>query len=348
MPAEKNKCLFLLGGHDLEMIEIRNLLDAAVIPYIDRNLSWGARLSSYQDVLSENANKFEFIYGIELIQDIEFPVNYILIDHHNENAKKEASIEQVATLLEIELNDYQRMVAANDKGYIPAMVELGATSENIHEIRRKDRQAQGVTEEDEELAKESLKNAEHFKDVISVKSLTSKFSAVSDRLYPHEKFIVYNDAKLTYYGHFIKYLKEEFKDLINQNKAYCGGNPLGFFGIAENALSAEQLEEMHQKILGMTTKPFSHHIFSFPFKIDIKKTKSELKSIPISERVDLKEIKDHFLSIRLDDNLSIWEEGNDQYHPLFFNFSNYFYPFALEAMSGRPESSGHSKDKRDG
>lgn len=32
---------FLLGGHDLEMAEIRRILDERGIQYHDRNLGWG-------------------------------------------------------------------------------------------------------------------------------------------------------------------------------------------------------------------------------------------------------------------------------------------------------------------
>jgi len=37
--------IFLLGGHDLEMIEIGKILKAKGLTFHDRNLHWGAKLS---------------------------------------------------------------------------------------------------------------------------------------------------------------------------------------------------------------------------------------------------------------------------------------------------------------
>ena len=43
--------LFLLGGHDLEMLTIRNVLDAHGYTYVDHQLQWNnAKLSSYQGI----------------------------------------------------------------------------------------------------------------------------------------------------------------------------------------------------------------------------------------------------------------------------------------------------------
>ena len=51
-----------------------------------------------------------------------------------------------------------QLVAANDSRYIPGMIKLGASREEIDDIRRADRAAQGVSEgDDERLAEESLK-----------------------------------------------------------------------------------------------------------------------------------------------------------------------------------------------
>lgn len=129
--------LFLLGGHDLEMWTIKQMLeerdDCAVA---DKQLHWdNALLSAYEEELSNNAD-FE-IYGIELREDITAPDNYISIDHHNDRSGQPSSLEQVASLLGVTLTQYQQLVAANDKGYISAMMALGASKEKIDEIRKK-------------------------------------------------------------------------------------------------------------------------------------------------------------------------------------------------------------------
>ncbi|MGB5793461.1 hypothetical protein, partial [Poseidonibacter sp.] len=137
---KKNK-LFLLGGHDLEMLEIKKILDSKKIKYFDNNLSWGAKLTDYQDKLIFDG----LIYGIELDKDINPPDNYIEIDHHGENSNKPSSIEQVAKVLDIKLTRHQLLVAKNDSSFIEGMKSFGATDDEIQNIRFLDRDAQGIT-----------------------------------------------------------------------------------------------------------------------------------------------------------------------------------------------------------
>ncbi len=156
--------IFLLGGHDLEMIEIRKILSSNNILCVDNNLQWdNVRISQYKNVLNDH----DYFVGIELQTDIEPPNQYLLIDHHNENAGKPSAIEQVAALLNIQLTRDQQLIAANDRGYIPAMLEMSATPDEIADIRRRDREAQGVTEEDERLA-ELVNYKEIYKECFSL------------------------------------------------------------------------------------------------------------------------------------------------------------------------------------
>ena len=165
----RKKRLFFLGGSDLEMEEIRNLLDSLGCiefdsenmmenrfegcAYVDRNLSWGAKLSDYRNVLERFGDRSDIIlYGIELTEDITPLRNYIAIDHHNERADRPSSLEQVAELFGVKLDRWQRLVAANDKGYIPEMKKMCATDAEIEKIRRADRKAQGVSLEEEKSA----------------------------------------------------------------------------------------------------------------------------------------------------------------------------------------------------
>ena len=89
-------------------------------------------MSDYKEYLNEK----KIIIGIELTKNIESPAEYITIDHHNENSDKPSSIEQIAELLNIELNFEQQLIAANDRGYIPEMIKMGASQEKISEIRK--------------------------------------------------------------------------------------------------------------------------------------------------------------------------------------------------------------------
>lgn len=243
--------IFLLGGHDLEMLEIKKILASQGITFYDKNLQWAnAKLSQYSKELN-NTNHF---VGIELISDIDLPSNYTLIDHHNENSDKPSAIEQAAELLDIELTHDQLLVAVNDKGYIPAMEAMGATTEDIANIRRRDRKAQGVTEKDEQLAEQSIKEnltAEH--GITLVKSLTTKFSPITDRLYPCNKLLVYTNHELTYYGEGVSRLILAFDDLFKQKKAYSGGGEKGFFGIGTNSLPTKELMKVKNEMISILT-----------------------------------------------------------------------------------------------
>jgi hypothetical protein len=243
--------VFLLGGHDLEMLEIMKILSLKEIHYYDKNLKWNnAFLSQYQDTF----NKHDFFVGIELVADIPEPQHYILFDHHNQNAEKPSSIEQVAEFLGVTLTRYQQLVAANDKGYISAMEKMGATKQEINEIRSQDRKAQGVTEEDEKLAEMSIqKNLTSQNSIVIVKSLTSKFSTITDRLYPIERLLIYSDEALTYYGQHAKGIAQSFKHLIEEHKAYYGGGDNGYFGIAVQRFSSKELLQIKDTLISILT-----------------------------------------------------------------------------------------------
>ena len=175
MAISFNDYIFLLGGHDLEMLEIKKILDEKKLKYYDSKLVWGAKLSSYTSHFDDQ----QFFVGIELNIDCPTPKHYIEVDHHNQKSNLPSSIEQIAELLDIELNRDQLLIAANDKGYIPALEAAGATSDEILKIRKADRVAQGVTEEDERLAKLSIENHSYnIGNVTVIESLTSKFSAI--------------------------------------------------------------------------------------------------------------------------------------------------------------------------
>ncbi len=53
---------------------------------------------------------------------------------------------QIPELLNIELSRWQQLIAANDCGYIPAMLKMDASNNEIEAIRKADRKAQGVTD----------------------------------------------------------------------------------------------------------------------------------------------------------------------------------------------------------
>lgn len=244
--------IFLLGGHDLEMLEIKEMLLSRGMIVHDENLQWdNAQLSKYRNILNDT----DHFVGIELMTDIEPPIYYMLIDHHNENAGKASSIEQVAELLGITLNHDQQLVAANDKGYIPAMQAMGATTEEIEDIRKRDRKAQGVTEEDERLGEKSIEeNRTIMNGITVVESLTAKFSTITDRLYPCNQILIFTDYELSYYGEGVPLLVLAFNELIKKQEAYSGGGEKGFFGLnSKGIIALENSRNAVQKTINLLT-----------------------------------------------------------------------------------------------
>lgn len=241
---------FFLGGLDLEMYEIENLVLQCGCVCYNASLKWdNAFLSNYSQELKRHSEKpGNIIYGVELKEDIPVPDNYVKIDHHNEYSNRRSSLEQVAEILNVDLTRYQKLVAANDVGYIPAMLNMGATIEEIESIRTADRCAQGVSAEDESLAEQAIQeNLTQVKDLIVVHAFSSTFSPICDRLYPYEALLIYTESEFTYYGNRVKDLKEMFSAEILQRKIYYGGND-GYCGAASGCYTQEEIINLVTKI----------------------------------------------------------------------------------------------------
>ena len=349
--------VFLIGGHDLEMIEIIKILKSLDITYFDYQLGWNnANLSTYKDVF----NNYEQFVGIELKKDVEPPPKYLPVDHHNENIEKRSSLEQVAELLGIELTREQQLIAANDKGFIPAMEAIGATPEEIARIRRLDREAQGITEEDERLGEESIQKNRTEKDGITIiNSRTPRFATITDRLHPCRQLLIYTTNELDFYGEGTKLLIENFEKLVKENKAYYGGTGDGFFGLTEKGIASlggikpalKKVLDIIEPINAIKETPsndselssehvspqnkslYSYHIFIFPFKWDNKQTTDKT----FSERFDLNSIKAKTNSgwINLPNPIT------SDYATELYNEKNFFYEFVHPVLydEEKPEKS---------
>lgn len=260
------KKIFLLGGNDLEMLEIKRIFNKYNIQYEDEKLSWeNAKLSAYQQKLEKYKNDENIIiYGIELEADIKFPKNYIEIDHHGKNDDKPSSIEQIAKILNIELSRDQKLIAANDSRYIGGMKNLCATKDEIDNIRKKDREAQGINADDEELAKESFEIASS-NNSNSIFSKTPKFSAVSDLVYKKfDNYVIYDDTKMVFYGYKKENILEFLKSQnIDESNYYYGGGEFGFVGIKENMLNEKQINDVIEEFKKLNL--YSYHTFMLPF-----------------------------------------------------------------------------------
>lgn len=227
------KRVFLLGGHDLEMQEIKRLLISHGEHFADADLNWSnAHLSAYASVIAEEPN-LDY-YGVELKEDCTLPKHYTRIDHHNDYNNRPASILQVAEILGVTPDMHMQLVAANDAGYIPAMRALNASKEEIADIRKLDRAAQGVTEEDEQLAEIAVASADKsYPGLIVVKASGSRFSPIVDRLtdlHPFCSYLVHTNTTICAYGP----IASAFKDYYHESKElYYGGIGDGYAGLSD-------------------------------------------------------------------------------------------------------------------
>jgi hypothetical protein len=176
--------MFFLGGYDLEMVTIRDLLRHEGAQFHDNKLAWGAKTSAYGDAIVKVTHDNWVPVLIELEIDTEIPPEAVVVDHHGNRFAEPASLLQVIKLLELTPSRNDLLVASNDCGYIPAMQKMGATAEEISRIRLADRAAQGVTQEMERQAEEAIANAVSYGSLKVVRLPHIKSSPVNDRLFP--------------------------------------------------------------------------------------------------------------------------------------------------------------------
>lgn len=248
-PMNENQRLFLLGGHDLEMETVREMLQSRGEVYCDRGLIWSnATLSSYSMEMETFWRQYPdgIIYGVELTDDVcAVSGRYYGIDHHNALSGNPSALEQVMVLLGIRMTRRYELVAANDRRYIPGMLEIGATDEEIRIIRREDRRCQGVTENDEHLAEKSIaENLLVFGNLSVVRSLGPRFSPICDRLFPYHSLLIYTDAEWMYYGHGARDIRDKYSDAVSLGKVFYGGGDDGYVGSVAYAYSQIEIENL--------------------------------------------------------------------------------------------------------
>jgi CRISPR-associated protein Cas1 len=206
--------VFFLGGYDLEMVTIRDLLAQESRPCHDRGLSWGARASDYRTEIEAVLAQEQVPVLVELANDLSLDLaQVILVDHHGAYAGEDrpTSLHQVFELLALPPERWTRwfeLVAVNDWGYVPALVAMGASQEEIIKVRAADRAAQGITAAEEaagEQAAASAKSMVHGKLTI-VQLPHARTATVTDRLAPelggpgYENLVVYSPEEVNFFG----------------------------------------------------------------------------------------------------------------------------------------------------
>jgi hypothetical protein len=207
--------IFFLGGIDLEMVMIRELLErCAPGQWRDLELAWGAKTSAYSKEIEAVLAAGLTPVLVELEDDMGLDAQrVVVIDHHGgrAGAGQPTSLEQVFALLELSPEEWTRwyeLVAANDRGYVPGLVAAGATAEEIREVRAADRRAQGITEAEERAAEQALKTLQ----VLAGGELTvamlphARTAALADRLETAlggvggENLLIRSPGQLNFFG----------------------------------------------------------------------------------------------------------------------------------------------------
>ena len=239
------KLMFFLGGSDAEMVQIEKRLAEAGASFITKGLGWGAHASAYATEITQAFAEGKTIVLVELDNmsapktdwspekvAVVLPEGAIVVDHHGERAGEPASILQVLTLLGIQPTRWDLLIAANDSGFIPAMLEMGATPEEVAKVRLADRNAQGITPEMEVEAERAISSAKTSGRLTVVQMAHSKSATVTDRLHKgaggpgyDQLLIASGDGEKNFFGDgkICQTLKEKFE-------GWNGGSGLGTEG----------------------------------------------------------------------------------------------------------------------
>ena len=211
-----NQILIVTPINDGEATQIAKILKEKNIKTLITSQGWGASWNELEPEIKkeieEYKNKGYKIFGVEL--QGQAPEGAVNIDHHiydgDDRSNEKSSLEQVAELIGHELTLYEQFVSANDKGFIPKMIELAKTrnlskeetQKLIEKVRLQDRAAQGITPEQEEIAEKAIQEAEISDSLTVVHMAHSKTSTVCDRLWGQYKnlLIVSSDGEVNFFG----------------------------------------------------------------------------------------------------------------------------------------------------
>jgi hypothetical protein len=206
---------FFLGGRDLEMVTIAGLLDElAPGSYSDLGLAWGARVSAYRNEIQQALLAGQRPVLIELEDDLDLePTEVISIDHHGArgDTDHQTSLHQVFALLGLPKERWSRwfdLVAANDRGHVHALLEVGATPDEISAVRVADRKAQGITIQEEFLGERAAKAAQSYARgrLLVVDLPHDRTATVTDRLHSalggpgYENLLIRCPDEVNFYG----------------------------------------------------------------------------------------------------------------------------------------------------
>ncbi|PJA38712.1 hypothetical protein CO180_02805 [candidate division WWE3 bacterium CG_4_9_14_3_um_filter_41_6] len=225
--------VFFLGGNDLEMETIRQLLIKRGEEVVDDHLGWGAKASTYENQIWDTAANGNVPILVELEVDIDLPGNTVVVDHHGARSGEEASILQIRDILGTEPTRRMQLVAANDVSGFFGLRDFGATLEEIKQIMWEDRKVQGFTPQMEAISAQAVTDAEYVADIdLTIVHLPfSKFAAAKAILWlsGHKNIVcVADDGEIEFQGDgaVAQAVSKEF----TSSNPWSGGAGLGHAG----------------------------------------------------------------------------------------------------------------------
>ena len=236
---------FVLGGDDGEMRRIKEVLDANGVRWIQPHNYWGPKQLTMEEIAPAMLPGHQVVF-VEVTPPADFPLvrSMVVIDHHGDNAGLPASISQVLDLLHIEPTRRDELIAANDAGWFPGLIKVGATREEMDEIRGYCRAAHGSGPEHEAIEAEALRAlaapVEMLGDIRVIRMSHSKCAPVGDRLAiaaiaegkPIPQYLVLSGDGETNFsgdGALAKALFDHYRS-PNPAKGNAGGSGLGKAG----------------------------------------------------------------------------------------------------------------------
>ena len=257
---------FFLGGIDLEMVAIRDLLQMHGFSVVDGNLGWGAKLSAYKSELEELARSGDGVHPVLVELEIDAPAllspfnpgGYTIVDHHGDRAGHDTptALEQIRDLIGLPSEEWTRfheLVAANDRGHILGLVEVGANQAEIEEIRLRERELQGISTAEDTTAAHAIENRveTHGGAVTRIDLPHAKTAAVTDRMSPalggpgYDNLVIFSPEEVNFFGNgsVIERLDSRFPG------GWKGGNlpKKGFWGLSGAIDTGKVLSEIEEE-----------------------------------------------------------------------------------------------------
>lgn len=229
--------LWVVPHNDGEAVEIVRLLASAGESCLITHQPHGATWEGLEPELRERLGRLRIsdpgcrILGVELAGPNRYGASNI--DHHSysddDRTNPLSSLEQCAALLGIALDRHQRLVAINDRAWIPGLEAAGATPQEIERVRQQDLVAQGLGPADRAQAETDLQSALWHGRLALVRCPRGSNSYHNDLLYGRaDESLLMGPNVWSYSGP----RHHQLASLGFPEKYWSGGSPVhGYFGI---------------------------------------------------------------------------------------------------------------------